>query len=322
MSQAATTDRPMVTAIVPTYRRAHLLEQSIGSILRQTWRPLELIVVDDGSADNTRQTLAAFEPRAEALGIRYRYFEKEHGGPGLAKNFAMSRAEGHYFAFLDDDDVWLPRKVEVQISAMLANPEAGAAFTRYVYHGKPDQPKPLAEHMKDGWVFETLCSGETRAHNQTLMITREAFDQSGGFGALFTWEDTEFALRLSLIVPFLAVQQPLTIISPAPESMSREDGLEGDIRRDLEKLDLLDTIVERGRNHPKFSLHATNVLRARIYDEHVKHLLWMGRVEEAYVAWERALADCGRLPLLEKLKGKLRRARFAGHFGMKLRKPG
>jgi glycosyltransferase involved in cell wall biosynthesis len=322
MNQASTTGRPKVTAIVPTYRRAHLLEQSIGSILRQTWRPLELIVVDDGSGDKTQHALAAFAPRAESLGIRYRYFEQEHSGPGLAKNLAMSRAEGDYFAFLDDDDVWLPRKVETQVTAMIANPEAGAAFTRYLYRGKPDQPKPLDEHMKDGWVFETLCSGETRAHNQTLMITREAFEESGGFGALFTWEDTEFELRLSLIVPFLAVQQPLTIISPAPGSMSRQDGLEGDLRRDLEKLDLLDTIVARNRSHPKFSLRATNVLRARIFDEHVKHLLWIGRVDEAHSAWERALADCGHLPLLEKLKGKLRRARFAGHFGMKLRKPG
>jgi glycosyltransferase involved in cell wall biosynthesis len=321
MDEAGMSEKPMVTAIVPTYRRAHLLERSVGSILRQTYRPLELIVVDDGSGDDTQEVLAGFSDRAEQAGIQYRYFEKENGGPGLAKNFAMEHAEGGYFAFLDDDDRWYPQKIETQMHFMQLHPEAGACFTRYVHEGKEDQPKPKLEHMKDGWVFETLCSGETRAYIQTLLITQEAFKATGGFGALFNWEDTEFELRLSLHVPFVAVHDALTIIAPAPESMSREDGLEGDVRRDLEKLALLDKIIEQNREHPRFKIEATRLLRARVYDEHIKHLIWLGRVPEAREAWERAVKECGEQEMLMRLKRKLSRATVAGWFGRKLKKP-
>lgn len=311
----------LVSAIVPTYQRPKLLERSLGSVLRQTWRPLELVVVDDGSGDDTQQVLATFADKAQAAGVAYRYFEKPNGGPGPAKNFGMEQASGELFAFLDDDDRWYPQKLETQLSMMQTHPEAGVSFTRYLHEGKEDSPKPKPEQMRDGWAFETLCSGETRAHLQTLVIRRSAFEKCGGFSGHRNWEDTEYELRLSLETQFLAVQEALTVISTVENSVSREAGLDGDIARDLEKLVILDELIDKYGSHARFDIAATKVLRARVFDEHVKHLVWLGRVADAREAWDRALQECGEQPILNRLKGKLTRARVAGWFGKKLKKP-
>jgi len=321
MDETGMSDAPLVSAVVPTYRRPRLLERSLGSILRQTYRPLELIVVDDGSGDDTQDVLSAFADKAQAAGVDYRYFEKENGGPGPAKNFGMEQACGEYFAFLDDDDRWYPHKLENQLQMLALHPEAGVSFTRYVHEGKPDEPKPKPEQMRDGWVFETLCSGDTRAHLQTLVIRRAMFERCGGFSSHRNWEDTEYELRLSLETQFLAVREPLTVICTVESSVSREEGLEGDVERDRQKLSILDELVEKYGDHPRFKLESTKILRARVYDEHIKHLIWLGRVPEAREAWERAVSECGEQEMLLKLKRKLSRAKVAGWFGRKLKKP-
>ncbi|MBZ0134755.1 MAG: glycosyltransferase family 2 protein [Planctomycetes bacterium] len=311
----------LVTAIVCTYRRPHLLERSLGSVLRQTYRPLELIVVDDGSGDDTPEVLKTWLDRAAGAGMDCRCFEKANGGPGPAKTFALEHARGELLAFLDDDDRWYPQKLETQINMMRTHPEAGASFTRFVHEGKEDQPKPRLQHMRDGWVFESLCSGETRAHMQTLIVRRDLAREVGGFGTERHWDDTEFELRLSLATPFLAVPEALTVICTVDNSISREDGLPGDLQRDADKLRILDGFVARFGQHPRFRPASAKLLRARLYDEHIKHLLWLGRVEAAREAWERALEECGEQPMLNRLKSKLARARVKGWFGMRLKKP-
>ena len=311
----------LVSAIVPTYRRPQLLERSLGSILRQTYRPLELIVVDDGSGDRTHDVLKNWTDKAAGAGVDYRYLTQENAGPGVARNLALEHARGSLLAFLDDDDRWYPLKLETQIGFMGLHPEAGASFTRFVYEGKEEQPKPRAQYMRDGWVFETLCSGQTRAHMQTMIVKRDVAQRVGGFAHTSSWDDTEFALRLSLETPFVAVHDALTVICTEDDSLSRKDGLEGDLERDTQKLRMLDSFIERHANHLRFNEEASRLLRARIYDEHIKHLLWLGRVEEARATWRQSLNECGENVMLNKLRGKLTRARLKGWFGMKLKKP-
>lgn len=312
---------PLVTAIVPTFRRPHLLERSVESILRQAYRPLEVIVVDDESGDDTPKVLASFASRARELGIQYSWFTKPNGGPGLARNEAMRRGKGGYFAFLDDDDEWKPEKTALQVAAFAKQPDAGACFGRLVHAGKEDKPKPPLEEMQTGWVFSSLCAGKTRAYVVTLMVSRRMFEDTGGFGPHFNWEDTEFELRLSLHAPFICVPEVVTVVHTEAASVSREAGLEGDLKRDRLKLDLLDSIIAKNGNHPKFDLPATKILRARVFDEHIKHLVWLGRVADARAAWREGIAACGDHEVFRRLRRKLLRARVAGWFGRKLGKP-
>lgn len=312
---------PLVTAILTTFRRPQLLARSLGSILAQTYRPLDVIAVDDGSGDETPGVLAGFESRARELGVSYSWLTKANEGPGPARNEGMKGGKGDYFAFLDDDDEWLPEKTALQVGALLKAPDAGACFGRIAHPGRLDRPKPALEEMKTGWVFRSLCEGATRAYVVALMITRKAFEATGGFGPQRNWEDTEFELRLALSAPFISVPEVVCLVHAGQSSVSREAGLEGDLERDRLKLGMLDALIKTNRQRPRFDEAATMVLRARIYDEHIKHLVWLGRVAEARSAWAEAAALCGPQPVLRRLRGKLLRARVAGWFGVKLRKP-
>lgn len=313
---------PLVTAIIPTYRRPGLVARSCRSVFAQTHRPLELIVVDDGSGDETPSVLEALHAEAEAAGVKYYWRTEPNGGPGRARNAAIGLGLGDYFAFLDDDDLWMLDKVATQVAAMQAQPEAGVSFTQFVHEGSEGTPKPRPEQMRDGWVFDSLCAGTTRAHMQTLMVTRQAMLEAGRFEPLYNFEDTEFLLRVSLLFPFVAVPKVLTTIcTPGQATISREAGLEGDLKRDAGKLEVLRKFEQQHGTAVRFSLPALNQLRARIYDEHIKHLIWLGRVAQARQAHTEALAACGPQENLLRLRVKLRRARVAGWFGIRLKKP-
>lgn len=313
---------PLVTAIVPTFRRSGLVARSCRSVFAQTHRPLELIVVDDGSGDDTPKVLESLRQEADAAGVKYQWRTETNGGPGRARNAAISLGQGEYFAFLDDDDLWRPEKVAAQVAAMQARPEAGASFTQFVHEGSEGTPKPRPEQMVDGWVFDSLCAGTTRAHMQTLMVTRKAMLEVGPFAPLYNFEDSEFMLRLALQFPFVAVPRVLTTIcTPGQATVSREAGLEGDLKRDAGKLETLRKFEQQHGTAMRFSLPALNQLRARIYDEHIKHLIWLGRVAQARQAHAEALEVCGPHDNLMRLRGKLRRARLAGWFGIRLKKP-
>ncbi len=311
---------PKVSAIIPTFRRPKLLPRALESVLAQTWRPLELVVIDDGSGDDTPKVLADFAPRAKAAGVEFKHFTVANGGPGLARNAGMQQATGELFAFLDDDDAWLPEKLAAQVPLLLTRAGAGLCFTQYTHVGS-DAAKPAPESMRDGWCFETLCDGRTRAHLQTLLVRRAVTEKLGGFLPLFNFEDTEFCLRASLEFEFVALPRPFTVIHGAPDTVSRDRGLEGDLKRDMLKLRVLHEFSLTYSAHSRYSAPALKAYRARIHDEHVKHLLWLGRVRQAREAYESAIEDCGPLPLFEGLRGKIRKARVLGWFGLRLKKP-
>jgi glycosyltransferase involved in cell wall biosynthesis len=109
---------PLVSCVVPAWNAQRFLRQAIDSVLQQTWRPLELIVVDDGSTDDT----AAI---ARSYGALLRLLQRPNGGPCAARQAGVDAAAGTFVAFLDADDRWLPDKLGQQVAALTAAPEAG-----------------------------------------------------------------------------------------------------------------------------------------------------------------------------------------------------
>ena len=114
----------LVSVIIPTFNRAHLLEQAIHSVINQTVGDFEIVVVDDGSSDGTRDMVKRF-------GDRVRFFRQEHGGLNVARNLGLSKAQGEYIALLDDDDLWLPFKTEVQLAVINRFPEIAYVFSDF-----------------------------------------------------------------------------------------------------------------------------------------------------------------------------------------------
>ncbi|HEY5957340.1 MAG TPA: glycosyltransferase family A protein, partial [Polyangiaceae bacterium] len=113
---------PKVTAVIPTYNRREYVQEAIDSIIAQTFRDYEIIVVDDGSTDGTREALPA------RYGERIRYLWQTNQGESAARNHALSLAMGQYIAFLDSDDLWLPDKLTKQVALLEQRQDIGAAF--------------------------------------------------------------------------------------------------------------------------------------------------------------------------------------------------
>lgn len=101
-----------ISVVIPTYNRGRWIAEAVNSVLRQSYAPREIIVVDDGSIDNTRDVLAEF-------GYHVKYYYKENGGVSSARNYGVLKAEGEWVAFLDSDDLWYPEKLSVQVRDLL-----------------------------------------------------------------------------------------------------------------------------------------------------------------------------------------------------------
>lgn len=123
----------MVSVIVPTYNRAYCLGRALGSALQQTHSNLEVLVIDDGSLDNTVEMVARDYGREPRL----RYLHQENRGVSAARNLGIKHAKGEYIAFLDSDDIWEPWKLELQVAAMQFVPEIGMVWTNMTAVG-PD----------------------------------------------------------------------------------------------------------------------------------------------------------------------------------------
>jgi glycosyltransferase involved in cell wall biosynthesis len=138
-----------VSVIVPVYNRAAQLRRAVASAIAQTYRPLEIVIVDDGSTDDTPQAIAQLEAaHSEVRGVR-----RENGGPGAARETGRRAARGAFVQYLDSDDVLLPNKLELQIAALRADPEAGVAYARTRYRD--------ATGREMACTWKTFLDGET-----------------------------------------------------------------------------------------------------------------------------------------------------------------
>ena len=182
--------QPLVSVIIPTYNRGALVHEAIASVLAQSYAPLELIVVDDGSTDATAASLRS----ARAL----RLVRQDHTGmPGQARNAGARVARGAYLAFLDSDDLWLPHKLADQVAAAQA---AGDAINhtreRWLRGGRVISQRGQ-RHRRSGDLFADSL-GKCIIGPSTVLLRREVFEEAGGFREdLEVAEDYELWLRLT-----------------------------------------------------------------------------------------------------------------------------
>lgn len=187
-----------VSIILPTYNRAHLLERSVRSILNQTYEDFELLIVDDGSTDNTRAVVERFADSR----IRY-IFCKKNGGVAKARNIGITEARYDYIAFQDSDDEWHLDKLEKQMKVMQeASTDTGLVYCEYHYNGLngiedicPKREIPLEQ--KSGNIFRQLLAGNMIG-TPVMLVKRECFDKVGKFNENFPcMEDYELVLRIA-----------------------------------------------------------------------------------------------------------------------------
>ena len=198
-------DSPKVSVIVPTYNRANRLEGTLRSIVSQTYQDFELIVVDDGSTDNTSKVIESF-PSAQYLPM------KKNSGVSKARNIGLACAKGEFICFLDSDDLWKEKKLEIQIHWMESNTDNQVCYTDEIWVRNGVRVNPMNRHRKYSGDIFRHCLGLCIVSPSSVMIRAKLFDEIGNFDeSLPACEDYDLWLRIASKYAFHFIEEPLII---------------------------------------------------------------------------------------------------------------
>ncbi len=270
---------PAVTVVIPTWNRRAMAAEAIESVLAQTWRDFELIVVDDASEDGTAEHLSRMLRRRGAcrdVPVRIERLEKRRG-PAAARNHGVALARAPLVAFLDSDDLWMPRKVELHLAYARAHPEFPISQTGELWIRDGKRVNPSRRHLKRAGdiFFESLRT--CLISPSAAMLSVELFAATGGFDEdMAAAEDYDLWLRILARHPAGLLAEPMVI---------RRAGHPGQLSATTPALDrfrilalaklLLASPLDAGRRAATASVLAE---KCRIY---AKGLRRRNRVEEA-----------------------------------------
>lgn len=237
---------PFISVIVATYNRAHIVSEAIDSILHQTYGCLEIIVVDDGSIDDTAQILRQY-------GSKIRVVRQENAGPAAARNRGIHQARGEIITFLDSDDVWLPTYLETQVRVLR---QAGNSIPCSLSNVTLRFKDTETTSFRTALMFPSCSEGvwenpvevlATRPvlFNQAIAIRREALGVVGLFNpGMRYWEDFDLELRLSLLGPWAFIGEPLVIYRAGTEGSLAEESIQNNLVLRQYALDVRERVLK------------------------------------------------------------------------------
>ena len=198
---------PLVSAIIPTHNRAWALGRAVDSVLAQTHQPLELIVVDDGSTDETPEILAPLAARRHVILLK-----QPNRGVSAARNAGIKKARGPLLAFLDSDDEWLPEKIEFQVEFMDRHPDQVLVQTQEAWIRAGRRVNPGLKHKKSAGDIFIPSLSRCLISPSAVMLRKGVFEEIGLFDeALPAAEDYDLWLRLLARHPAGLIDRELVI---------------------------------------------------------------------------------------------------------------
>ena len=216
-------ENPLVSVIIPTYNRAHFLRLTLESIVSQTYQNIEIFVIDDGSPNNEAEIVCKEFAKVSYCKIN------NSGGPAKPRNVGIQKAKGKYLAFVDDDDIWLPNKLEKQVQILEQNPEFGLVhgccevinnegILQGKIVGRPGKPE-----VKHGDVNMRMI-GNWTVMMPTSFVRREVVDKVGYFNEEMpaAGEDVEFWTRCSFETKFYYLDNPMVYYRIHNENISSQ----------------------------------------------------------------------------------------------------
>jgi glycosyltransferase involved in cell wall biosynthesis len=246
--------QPEVSIIMPTFNRLDWLRSAVDSVLRQTHREWELILIDDGSEAPTREYLRELRENGDG---RFTVILGEHcGNPPRVRNIALRAARGEYVAFLDSDDLWLPQKLERQLASLRASPGREWSYTAALMVDA--SARPLGRSLpypavRDGWIADSLLRGEAAVTQSSVLIRRAALESVGGYPEdLPVCGDYELFVRLALRGEVDYVAEDLALIRRHGKHYSNDIVALRDLYRFIRKM-----------QGARLAPHMADVLRAR-----------------------------------------------------------
>lgn len=195
-----------VSVIIPTHNREDYISDTLESVINQTYKDLEIIVIDDGSTDNTKKKL-------ETFGNKIKLIEQKNSERAVARNNGVKSSSGKYIAFLDSDDIWIKHKLEKQVKALDEDQDVVLVCGQSLRVNDLNKKIKPAKRQSQGYsgnVFEKLLL-RNFVVSATPIIKREHFEKTSGFETKYVpYEDWEFWLRLSLLGKFHFLPAPLS----------------------------------------------------------------------------------------------------------------
>jgi glycosyltransferase involved in cell wall biosynthesis len=215
----AMSQTPLVSVIIPCYKQAHFLPQTIESVLSQTYSPIEILVVDDGSPDNVAEVVQRY-PQVQ-------YIHQQNAGVSAARNNGIKHSKGEFLQFIDSDDLLLPTKIEKSIATFNADPELGVVYTDFVVCDSnlvPMHQFPWWHSHPETELLKHLLHLGAPGLPHTLLIRRHLMEEIGGFNTklkgcadFLVW----FTLALNE-VKFKYIDEKLTLYRRHSSSMSHD----------------------------------------------------------------------------------------------------
>lgn len=249
---------PIVSVVIPTHNRAHYLFEALESVFAQSFQNLEIIVVDDGSTDGTREQL---KPLAAANKLRYQYQQKQ--GVSAARNLGVELAQGAYIAFLDSDDLFQPPKLEKQLALFESDPELGfvhSNFSKFNDRGEDLGYRNTARYQ--GWIYPWMLGEWSVLMAPSCMLARrEVLLDVGGFDETISLgEDIDLWRRIAMRYRIGVVPEALSKVRvhPGNASKSKQRAAE-EFRRVLDKAFLEDSDLTTAFRRRAYAKMHTNV---------------------------------------------------------------
>lgn len=209
---------PTVSVVIPAYNAAWCVGRAVDSVLAQSFRDFELIVVDDGSTDDTASVLGAY-------GSALKVISKSNGGMSSARNAGIGVATGEFVAFLDSDDWWHPEKLARQVERMRAQPSlAFCAASANLEDPDGNSVGRWACIREEASAVEDVFAGHSAVAGgaSAVLAKRQLVEHLGGFDeTLFGAEDTDLWIRLAAHGGFACISEPLVVVLKRPDSVSR-----------------------------------------------------------------------------------------------------
>ncbi len=243
----------MVSVIIPTYNCGKYLRDAMDSVLNQTYQEMEILVVDDGSTDDTQSIIRQHYPTV-------RYFYQDNGGAAKARNRGLREARGELIAFLDADDVWLPTKLEKQVIYFAGHPDVGLLSTNQTYrdttgrmHHDPGKRERLfiGDCVRNIFLYSGVAT-------PTVMLRREVIQRVGHFEeCLVAAEDDNLWMRIAFSYKIALIDEPLTLVRGRPDSLTQDfDNIFKGVKAHLEMIQT---------EYPKIAEHLGSALIAKKY---------------------------------------------------------
>ena len=221
-----------ISVIIPTFNRKETLKRAIQSVVMQSYTPYEIIVIDDGSDDGTKEWLKDNFPNVK-------YIYQMNSGVSSARNKGIKFARGDWIALLDSDDEWLPSKLKDQANEIELNPAAKFLHTNEIWIRNGVRVNQMKKHKKyGGYIFEK-CLDMCRISPSSVLIKKDIFDEIGMFDeTLKVWEDYDLWLRFASKYPVHFLDQPLIKkYGGHSDQLSKvDDGIESYRIRSLKKI--------------------------------------------------------------------------------------